>query len=94
MGFLIGSVLIALACEPTNKIEHVKLGRRMAKEMAEVPKSLTVLEAKPAPVVADSPELALFAEQPVLRSKRARRRAVGASRAESSASLPTCHLTF
>ena len=85
---------IALACKSPDQIQYVKLGRRMTKQMGEVPKSLTVLEAKGAPVVADSPELALFAEQAALRSRRWRRGPVRASRVGSHASVPTCHLTF
>jgi hypothetical protein len=64
--FLIAFVLIALARKSADKVQHVKLDRRMAEKMGEVPESLTVLEAKPAPVATYSPELTLFAEQPAL----------------------------
>ena len=41
---LTGFVILALACDSTRQIEHVKFGRGMTQQMSEVPESFRVLQ--------------------------------------------------
>ncbi len=61
-----GFVIVVLACNSADQIEHVEFGRGMTQQMGEVAESLGVLQREGFPAVADGPVLALFAEDSLL----------------------------
>jgi hypothetical protein len=66
IGFV--SVVVVPPCDSADQIEHVKFGRGMMDQMGEVAEALGVLQTEGFPAIADSPVLAIFAEDPLLRS--------------------------
>ena len=91
---MIAVVVLALAPNSPEQIEHVELDGRMAQQMDDVAKSLGVLQTERVPAVADGPVLALFAEDSLLRGTEAPFRFGGASRAKLRATRLRCHLNF
>ena len=69
---MIAFVVLALARNPAEQIEHVEFDRRMTQQMGDVAESLGVLQAKSVAAVADGPVFALFAEDSFLHSIGAR----------------------
>src|SRR5580700_6587377 len=91
---MIAVVVLALARNPAEQIEHVELDGRMTQEMDDVAESLGILQTKGVPAVADGPVLALFAEDSFLHRTEARPCIGGNSRAIPGAKRLRCHLNF
>ena len=61
-----GFVIVAIARNSADQIQHVEFDRGMAQQMRQVAEPLGVLQTRGFPAVADGPVLALFAEYPAL----------------------------
>src|SRR5580704_5882165 len=91
---MIAFVVVALARNPAEQIEHVELDRRMTQQMDDVAETLGILQAKSVAAVADGPIFALFAEDSFLHSIEARHWIGSNNRAIPGVTRLRCHLNF
>ena len=89
---LTGFIIIALACDATGQIQHVKFDPGMTQQVGEESQALGVLQAKGFPAVAYGPVLSLFAEHSFLDDTDAWPRVADSSQAKSWGSRLTWHL--